>query len=120
MHSTAPDVVTYLQHVPLDRVACLTELRQFCLNTLIEYEEGMDYGMPSYKKHGTVEVAFASQKRSIALSILKQGVVDAYRGELAGLSVGKGCIGYPKPEQVDFAVIPRLLRATRDSPEQPC
>jgi uncharacterized protein YdhG (YjbR/CyaY superfamily) len=120
MHSTAPDVLTYLQHVPLDRVACLTELRQLCLNTLLEYDEAMDYGMPCYKKHGIVEVAFASQKRYIALYIAKQTVVDAYRGELAGLSVGKGCIRYPKPEKVDFAVIIKLLRATRDSPEQAC
>jgi uncharacterized protein YdhG (YjbR/CyaY superfamily) len=120
MHSTAPDVLTYLQHVPLDRVACLTELRQLCLNTLLEYEEAMDYGMPCYKKHGMVEVAFASQKRYIALYIAKQTVVDAYRGELAGLSVGKGCIRYPKPEKVDFTVIIKLLRATRDSPEQAC
>lgn len=120
MHSTASDVHTYLQHVPVDRLACLNELRQLCLNTLIEYEEGMDYGMPSYKKNGTVEVAFASQKRYIALYIAKQTVVDACRGELAGLSVGKGCIRFPKPEKVDFTVITKLLRATRDSPEQAC
>ena len=120
MLSTAPDVVTYLQHVPVDRVACLTKLRQLCLQILSEYEEGMDYGMPCYKKHEKVEVAFASQKRYIALYITKQTVVDAYRGELAGLSVGKGCIRYPKPEKVDFAVITKLLTATRDSPEQAC
>ena len=77
MHSTAPDVVTYLEHVPPERVACLGELRQLCRKTLIEYEEGMDYGMPCYKKQGRVEVAFASQKRSIALYIAKQAVVDA-------------------------------------------
>jgi uncharacterized protein YdhG (YjbR/CyaY superfamily) len=120
MHSTAPDVLTYLQDVPQDRVACLTELRQLCLNTLSGYEEGMDYGMPCYKKYGKVEVAFASQKRYIALYIAKQTVIDAYRGELTGLSVGKGSIRYPKPEKVDFKVIAKLLSATRDSPEQAC
>jgi uncharacterized protein YdhG (YjbR/CyaY superfamily) len=72
------------------------------------------------QKNGTVEVAFASQKRYIALYILKQTVIDAYRGEVGGLSVGKGCIRYPKPDKVDFTVITKLLRATRDSPEQAC
>ena len=120
MHSTAPDVPTYLQHVPADRVACLTTLRRLCLDTPLEYDEAMEYGMPCYKKHGTVEVAFASQKRSIAFYILKQTVVDAYRRELGGLSVGKGCIRYPKPDKVDFTVITRPLIATRDSPEQAC
>ncbi len=42
MRSTDLDVLTYLQHVPLDRVACLTELRQLCLNILVDYEEGME------------------------------------------------------------------------------
>ena len=120
MRSTAPDVPTYLQHVPVERVACLSELRQLCLDILHEYEERMDYGMPCYKKNGTVEVAFASQKHYIALYIAKQGVVDAHRGELNGLSVGKGCIRYPKPDRVDFTVIAKLLKATRDSPEQAC
>jgi uncharacterized protein YdhG (YjbR/CyaY superfamily) len=120
MRSTAPDVPTYLQQVPVERAACLNELRQLCQTILNEYEEGMDYGMPCYKKNGTVEVAFASQKRYIALYIAKQGVVDAYRGELNGLSVGKGCIRYPKPDKVDFRVITKLLEATRDSPEQAC
>ncbi|SRR6266566_5034529 len=120
MYSTAPDVPTYLQHVPADRVACLTTLRRLCLDTLIDYDEAMEYGMPCYKMNGTVEVAFASQKRYIALYILKQTVIDAYRGELGGLSVGKGCIRYPKPDKVDFTVITKLLRASRDSPEQAC
>ena len=120
MHSTAPDVLTYLQHVPADRVACLTTLRQLCLDTLIDYEEAMEYGMPSYKKNGTVEVAFASQKRYIALYISKKSVVDAYRVELSGLSVGKGCIRYPKPDKIDFTTITKLLIATRDSPEHAC
>ena len=120
MHSTAPDVLIYLQHVPENRVACLTTLRQLCLDTLLDYEEGMDYGMLCYKKNGTVEVAFASQKRYIAFYIAKKTVVDAYRGELGGLSVGKGCIRYPKPDKVDFTVITKLLIATRDSSEHAC
>jgi hypothetical protein len=48
MHSTAPDVLTYLQDVPMDRVACLTELRHLCLSILSEHEDVMDYGMPRY------------------------------------------------------------------------
>ena len=53
--------------------------------------------MPSYKKNGTVEVAFASQKRYIALYISKKTVVDAHRGEFIGLSVGKDVFAIPSP-----------------------
>src|SRR5689334_10128914 len=105
MQSNAPDVATYLHHIPEHRVACLTALRQLCLDILVGYEEGMDYGMPCYKKNATIEVAFASQKNYIALYILKKAVLDAQRSKLQGLSVGKGCIRYSKPEKIDFIIV---------------
>ena len=72
------------------------------------------------KKNGVGEVGFASQKNYISLYILKESVVAAHRARLAGLSVGKGCIRYSKPEKIDFSVVEQLLIATRDSAEEPC
>lgn len=120
MQSSAPDVDTYLQQVPEERRAALMVLRQLCRDTLTDHEEQMQYGMPGYVRNGTVEVSFASQKQYIALYISKAGVVDAHRAALADLSVGKGCIRYRRPAQLDFGVIRQLLEATRDSPERPC
>jgi uncharacterized protein YdhG (YjbR/CyaY superfamily) len=120
MQSTATNVTTYLQQVPDVRRASLERLRNLCLQTLIGYEEGLDYGMPSYKKNGTVEVAFASQKNYISLYVLKQAVVNAHRAALAGASIGKGCIRFSKPEKLDFAVIESLLVATRGAKETAC
>jgi uncharacterized protein YdhG (YjbR/CyaY superfamily) len=120
MQSVATDVTSYLEELPDDRRVSLAKLRQLCLDTLTGYEEGMSYGMPSYKKNGVVEVGFASQKNYISLYILKEGVVAAHRAQMAGLNVGKGCIRYSKPEKIDFAVVEQLLSATRDSAERPC
>jgi uncharacterized protein YdhG (YjbR/CyaY superfamily) len=83
-------------------------------------EEAMEYGMPCYKKDGAMEVAFASQKNFIAIYVLKQDVVDAFRSELAGAKIGKGCIRYSKPEKIDFNVIKKLLVATRQSKKAAC
>ncbi len=120
MQSIATDVTSYLQELPDDRRVSLAQLRQLCLHTLEGYEEGMDYGMPSYKKNGVVEVAFASQKNYISLYILKEAVVGAHRAQLAGLNVGKSCIRYTKPAKIDFVVVEQLLSATRDSAGGPC
>lgn len=120
MQSSAPDVASYLEELPDARRAALTRLRQLCLDTLVGYQEGMDYGMPGYKKNGVVEVAFASQKSYISLYLLKESVIDEHRGELAGLSLGKGCIRYSRPERIDFAVVEKLLVGMRDSDERPC
>lgn len=120
MQSKAADVKTYLQQVPTERSAALGKLRNLCLQILQGYEEVMEYGLPGYKKNGVVEVAFASQKSYISLYILKKEALDAHRSELVTASLGKGCIRYSRPEKLDFAVIERLLIATRESTDSPC
>ena len=111
MQSTAANVDTYLSQVPDTRRAALTRLRELCRETLVGYEEGMEYGLPSYKKSGVVEVAFASQKNYISLYVLKEAVVNTYRAALVTASIGKGCIRYSRPEKLDFAIIEKLLVA---------
>ncbi|HEX8682916.1 MAG TPA: DUF1801 domain-containing protein [Ardenticatenaceae bacterium] len=120
MQSEAPDVTTYIQEAPEKRRVGLAALRALCRETLEGYEEGMDYGMPSYKKGGTVEVSFASQKNYISLYILKQEVMDANRDLLQGLNLGKGCIRYTTPARMNFEVIEKLLRESAASSGQIC
>jgi uncharacterized protein YdhG (YjbR/CyaY superfamily) len=120
MQSEAPDVTTYIQEAPEKRREGLAALRALCLETLEGYEEGMDYGMPSYKKDGIVEVGFASQKNYISLYILKQEVMDANRDLLQGLNLGKGCIRYTTPARMNFEVIEKLLRESAASTSQIC
>ena len=112
MQSNANDVTTYIHEAPAERQETLARLRDMCREHLPSLEETMDYMVPSYKRNGEVEVAFASQKHFIALYILRKPVIDAYRDQLKGQSVGKGCIRYTKPEKVDFAVVEKLLRDT--------
>lgn len=119
MQSSATSLEAYLQEVPEDRQECLTRLRALCQEVLTGYVEGMEYGMPGYKKDGVLEVAFASQKNYISLYILKQ-VVEANRDALSGLSVGKSCINYTRPGKMDFDVIRKLLIDTRNSPHPAC
>jgi uncharacterized protein YdhG (YjbR/CyaY superfamily) len=110
MQSTAKTVDEYLETVPPQRLEALTRLRQLCLGTLEGYEESMQYGGPTYSKNGVVEVSFMSQKNYIALYVLKKDVVDRYRDQLK--DVGKGCIRYRRPEQIDFAIVEKLLEET--------
>ena len=81
----------------------------------------MAYGMPSYRRaDGEVEVAFASQKQYISLYILKSSVLDKYRLELGHLDLGKGCIRYRKPHQIDFHMVTKLLEESRLSDTDIC
>ncbi|MBX3051903.1 MAG: DUF1801 domain-containing protein [Caldilineaceae bacterium] len=120
MQSQAKTVTEYLTEVPVPRLEALQKLRQLCQQTLDGYTESMEYGMPSYSKEGAVEVAFASQKSYISLYILKQEVLDKHRPALAGINLGKGCIRYSSPKEIDFAVVKALLADTVASDEDIC
>lgn len=117
MQSSAKTVALYIDEVPVERRAALVELRELCCAFLSGFEESMTYGMPCYSRNGEVEVSFASQKHFIGLYILRLDVMNAHRGVLKGkgVSFGKGCIRYSKPEHIDFKVVESMLKATRDS-----
>jgi hypothetical protein len=71
--------------------------------------------LPTYSREGIAEIAWASQKRYISLYVMRGDVLDAYRGQLAGLDVGKGCIRYRSPDAIDFSVVHSMLAAVAAS-----
>ena len=120
MQSKAVDVPTYIAEAPADRQAVLRKLRRLCRKALPGYEEGMEYGMPCYKRDGKLEVSFASQKQYIALYALKEDVVNEFRTALKGCNIGKGCIRFSNPERIDFDLVEKLLRRTEESASKAC
>ena len=122
MQSQAKDVTAYLEEVPAERKAALEEIRRQCLAVLKGFEESMQYGGPCYSRNGVVEVGFASQKHFIGLYILRTDVMNAHKEllKIKGVSLGKGCIRYSKPEKIDFNVVKSLLKATLQSTGEVC
>jgi uncharacterized protein YdhG (YjbR/CyaY superfamily) len=121
VRSDANDVDSYLAEVPEGRRAVLTEMRDACRRLLLAgFAESMSYGMPAYSRDGIPEIAWASQKRYISLYVTRADVLDAHRGQLAGLDVGKGCIRYRSPAAVDFSVVHSMLAAVAASRGPAC
>lgn len=98
----------------------LNALRSASRDELGGFRESLEHGMPSYSRQGEVEVAFASQKQYVSLYILRTDVMAAHRSELDHLSLGKGCIRYRKPEDVDYELVRSMLRETADSTGPVC
>jgi uncharacterized protein YdhG (YjbR/CyaY superfamily) len=115
MKSDASNVADYIAEQPQEWQPTLRKLRAVCRRQLRGYTECMAYGMPSYQRAGEVHVSFARQAHYLSLYILQQPVLDAHRSRLATLSVGKGCIRYRRPEQVDWAIVSSLLAGTQAS-----
>ena len=93
----------------------MAALRDACREELTGFAETMAYRMPSYKRDGEVEVAFASQTGHIALYVLRTDVMAAHREQLTHANVGKGAIRYRRPEDVDMDVVRSMLQATAES-----
>ncbi|MFC7309596.1 iron chaperone [Streptomyces monticola] len=120
VQSAAEDVSGYLAEVPEERRPALTRLRALCRAELPGFGEVMAYGMPAYLRDGTAEFAFASQKQYISVYVMRTDVRDAFAERLAGHDMGKGCLRFRRPDQIDFALVRDLLKATAAAPGQVC
>ena len=120
MRSAAASVRSYIDEQPPDWQPTLKKLRALCRRELAGYREAMAYGLPSYARDGQAEVAFGRQARYLSLYILKKPVLDACREQLAGISTGKGCIRYRRPDQIDWDIVTTLLSHTRTSAAAIC
>lgn len=114
------DVDGYIDGAPAERQEALRDLRAACVQELEGFEEVMAYGMPGYARNEEIEVGFASQKQYTSLYILRTDVFEAHRDELAALNLGKGCIRYKRPDQIDMDVVRSMLRATAASTGRIC
>ena len=109
MQSKAKTVAAYLKEIPEERRKVMTALTSLCKKTLVGFDEGMEYGMPYYKKAGAA-VGVASQKNYISVYGLRKQA-SALGVPLAGAKEAKGCINFPKPELIDLEVFEKLLVA---------
>jgi uncharacterized protein YdhG (YjbR/CyaY superfamily) len=118
--SRSTTVKNYIDEQPDEWTPVLRKLRALCRRELAGYKEQMAYGMPSYSLDGQVEVSFAKQSKYLTLYILKKPVLDAYRKDLAELSVGKGAIRYRRPEQINWTLVTSLLVETKATSSDIC
>ncbi|MFE4533789.1 DUF1801 domain-containing protein [Streptomyces scopuliridis] len=120
VRSEANDVAGYLAEVPEERRDALARLRRLCRAELEGFDEVMAYGMPAYERNGAAEIAFASQKQYISFYLMRGDVREAFGERLAGQDMGKGCLRFRRPENIDFDLVRDLLRATAARPGEIC
>jgi uncharacterized protein YdhG (YjbR/CyaY superfamily) len=109
MISKAANVDAYVAEIPAERRPAIERLRKLIRQSLPGAEECMEYGMPGYKRKGALEISFASQKQYIALYV-NPALANEFRDALGAASIGKSCIRFTRPEQMNFEVLGQLLR----------
>jgi hypothetical protein len=56
--------------------------RERCLGLPDSFVEGIRYGMSCYSREGKPELAFAAQKRHLAIYLMRADVMAAHRGRM--------------------------------------
>lgn len=111
MQSLAQTVDAYLAEVPVERLPALKNLRALIRKIAPTAQEKIMHGMPCYTLGEEIFCGFASQKHYMALYVCDD-TVDKYRGQLAKLNCGKGCIRFRKWENLPLDAIEAILSDT--------
>ena len=109
VQSAAASVDAFLEGVEPQRLEAVTRLREACRSAFPGWEERMQWGMPGYGPPGSDNlVSFNNQKNYVSL-YAGRDAIDRHRSDLKGASFGKGCVRFPKPDKIDFAVVEAML-----------
>ena len=119
VQSKAKTVDAYIAEASPERRPHLQKIADLCRRTLTGYDEAMAYGMPAYQRDGQGGFAFADQKQYVSLYV-EPGVAAKHAEALKGLDMGKSCLRYRNPAEIDYALLERLLVDTRASPAGLC
>jgi len=140
MQSSAKTVNDYMEELPEERKAALSELRKVMLKNLPKgFKEEISYGMIGYviphskypngyhcdPKMPLPFVSIASQKNFVAVyhmgiyadpKLLKWFTDEYPKHSGAKLDMGKSCIRFKKPDKIPFKLIGELV--SKMSPDQ--
>jgi hypothetical protein len=123
-NSSAKTPAEYLRGLPKERKKALTILHRLIRKAAPQLKPYMQSGVIGYGKFPYryasgregewATIALASQKNYISLYACvadgKQYVAELYKKELPKADIGKSCIRFRRIEDVDLAVIERLIR----------
>ena len=105
----------YLAGVPPDKRAALEILRKRIRAAAPAAEECISYGVPAFRLHGKLLVAYAATAHHCAF--YPGSVVQALKGELKGYDISKGTVRFSADRPLPAALVRKLvkLRITKNS-----
>jgi uncharacterized protein YdhG (YjbR/CyaY superfamily) len=106
MTSNASTISEYLEELPADRRAALSQVRALIHRVAPGTAEAMKYGLPSFGEL----CALASQKNYMALYVCETDIVKAHLAQLGKVSCGKGCIRFKRIEDLNLDTVELIFK----------
>jgi uncharacterized protein YdhG (YjbR/CyaY superfamily) len=113
MRSEAKDVDIYIKGLKDERKEAVTWLRNLVREVHPDFEESMDYGMPTYRK-GPHSIAIASQKNYISLYYFDYDRIEEFKERLGKVSTGRSCIRFRKFQHLNKDAIREMMARKKD------
>ncbi len=110
MASVPKDVDEYLSDVPDESRAALEKLRKTIRSAAPQAEEGISYGVPTFKHLGGL-VGFGAAKTHCGFYVMSPAVMEAHKDELGAYDTSKGSIRFPFNKPLPAALVRKLVKA---------
>lgn len=105
----AKNVDAYIKAAPETVRPKLTQLRKLMKSAMPQAEEGIGYGMPSYKQDGA-RLYFAVFKNHIGF--FPGAIITQFKKELAGYKTSKGTVQLALDKPLPVTLIKTLIKAS--------
>ena len=103
------DVDAYLETVPDDARAILTELRATVRALVPDATERVSYGVPTFFRNGAL-VSYAAQARHCSLYVQSPGLVRRLAAQLAGVGVAGATIHFTPESPLPRHIVELVVR----------
>ena len=111
MTNTDPRVDAYLAALPPDQHELLQHVRERIARVLLDAEETISYGMPTFRRGGRFVLSYAGWKRHCSLYPLTDSFLAEHRAELEGYRHTKGSIHFTPEQPLPDELLDELVRA---------
>lgn len=108
---TSPEVDAYLASAPEPQRSTLTIMRATIAALLPDAEEGISYGLPSFKVNGKGVAGFGSYANHCTYVPMSGSITTELADELADYSTSKGAISFAIDAPLPADLVKRLIDA---------
>jgi uncharacterized protein YdhG (YjbR/CyaY superfamily) len=111
MKAKPKTIAAYLAGTKTEQRACLKQLRKIIRAVAPTAEEGISYGLATFRLKGRPLVAFGAWANHCAFYPMSSVTVAAFQDQLEGFETRKGTIRFTPEKPLPVALVKKLVKA---------
>jgi uncharacterized protein YdhG (YjbR/CyaY superfamily) len=111
MKTKPKTMAAYLAGTKVEQRACLKQLRKIIRAVAPTAEEGISYGLATFRLNGRPLAAFGAWANHCAFYPMSSATVKAFQDQLKGFETSKGAIRFTPEKPLPVALVKKLVKA---------